>query len=84
MTVNNVDEAQKMCEDAKHGSWLLEIVNKKILEKVDIFVGLHPFPKNTSLILNAKKDGNNKWRWIKNQTGDLMSMGGYHHVSLTN
>ena len=69
MTVNNVNEAQKICEDAKNGSWLLEIVDNRSLKNVNKFLSNHSFPKDTKLILNAVKYGN-IWKWIKNKTGN--------------
>ena len=69
VTVNNVNEAQKICEDAKNGSWLLEIVDNKTLKNVDEFLSIYSFPEDTKLILNAEKVGDT-WRWIKNKSGD--------------
>ena len=69
VTVNNVNEAQKICEDAKNGSWLLEIVDNRSLKNVNKFLSNHSFPKDTKLILNAVKYGN-IWKWIKNKTGN--------------
>lgn len=70
VTVKNVNEAREMCEKAKSGSWLLEIVDKKTLERVKKFLTDHSFPKDANLILNAEKHGNEKWKWIKSQTGE--------------
>ena len=67
--VNNVNEARQICEDAKHGSWLLEIVDGRVLKNVDEFLSKHSFPEDTKLILNSEKVGD-KWRWIKNKSGD--------------
>ena len=69
VTVNNVDEAQKICEGAKNGSWLLEIVDNRTLKNVDEFLSKYSFPEDTKLILNAEKDGDT-WRWIGNKSGD--------------
>ena len=66
MTVNNVNEAQKICEDAKNGSWLLEIVDERVLKNVDEFLSSHSFPENTQLILSTRKFANER-RWIRNQ-----------------
>ena len=70
VTVNNVNEAQKICEDAKNGSWLLEIVDNRTLKNVDEFLSKYSFPEDTKLILNAEKDGDT-WKWIKNKSGDI-------------
>ena len=69
MTVNNVNEAQKICENAKNGSWLLEIVDKRTLKNVDEFLSNHSFPEDTKLILNAEKVAD-EWNWIKITSGD--------------
>ena len=67
VTVNNVNEAQKICEDAKNGSWLLEIVDNRTLNNVDEFLSKYYFPEDTKLILNAEKVGN-EWRWIRSKS----------------
>ena len=68
VTVNNVNEAQKICKYAKSGSWLLEIVDKRVLKNVDGFLSNHSFPENTKFILNANKV-EEKWGWINNKSG---------------
>ena len=69
VTINNVNEAQKICEDAKQGSWLLEIVDSRTLKNVDEFLSIHSFPEDTKLILNAGKV-KHEWRWINSKSGN--------------
>ena len=71
VTVNNVNEAQKICEDAKNGSWLLEIVDENVLQHVNEFLSNHSFPEDTKLIFDAEQVGN-EWRWIKNKSRDIL------------
>ena len=51
----NMKLYEKICEVAKNGSWLLEIVDKRTLNNVDEFLSKYLFPEDTKLILNTEK-----------------------------